>query len=116
MKKQTRLTMLSTNAEDDVDRAKEKYLAIAYREAMVDQNNLLLNILREKKVIFGPTNIYIYNCIITYSYFLERTDIDARSLLYQVIVKLSTTASTFTYGDPFEKYKGVNNGSIQPKI
>ena len=103
--------MLSTNAETDIDKAREKYLAIAYREAVVDQNVLLLNILREKRVIFGPTNIYIYNCIITYNYFLEKTDIDARSLLYNVILRLSTDATTFTYGDPFNN-GGVNNVSV----
>jgi hypothetical protein len=93
--------MLSTKSEAE-EKARDRYLTIAYKAAVVDKNHLLLNVLREKMVFFGLESMYYYNAIITYSYFLDMNDTDAEKLLYHVTFKLSTHPGTITYGDPFK--------------
>lgn len=74
---------------DYQEEAKEKFLVIAYKVMVLEKNPILLNILREKKVTFGSRDIYFYNCIIRYDYFLLMNDSEAQQFIWKMIWNLS---------------------------
>jgi hypothetical protein len=72
----------------DNNEAKEKFLKIAYKKALIDKDMTLIKIYRQKYITFGKEDLYYYNMLIGYNYWASLTDQEAErvldNFLYQV--------------------------------
>ncbi len=67
--------------------AREKFLRIAYKRRLINNDPIYLNILREKYVTFGKNELYFYNQIISYGYWVAVTDATAEFFLDSLLRK-----------------------------
>lgn len=77
--------------------AREKYLTIAYKCALVNKDKVFLNLLRNNYITFGAEDMYLYNCVVSYSYFMLQSDAESLEFLAMIVHRISRVHASYKY-------------------